>query len=86
MPPPKDEEKNEDTVDKRERGREGIISISLDARSRVSYFNGQCNASYCGIDCFKLTCSFLLDCISQSSFSPCMISPSVSNALNRLSQ
>lgn len=46
--PPKGDEKNDDTVDKREKGREGITSISLDARLRVSYFNGQCNTSNCG--------------------------------------
>lgn len=50
MPPPKDDEKNDDTVDKREKRRDGIISISLDARSRVSYSNGQHNASNCGSD------------------------------------
>lgn len=48
MPPPKGDEKNDDTVDKREKGREGFTSISLDARSRVSYSNGQCNTSNCG--------------------------------------
>lgn len=48
MPPPKGDEKIDDTVDKREKGREGITSISLDARLRVSYFNGQCNSSNCG--------------------------------------
>lgn len=46
--PPKGDEKNDDTVDKREKGREGITSIFLDARLRVSYFNGQCNTSNCG--------------------------------------
>lgn len=85
MPPPKGDEKNDDTVDKWEKGREGITSISLDATSRVSYSNGQCNTRNCGGG-FKLTCSFLLECISQSSFSPCTVSPSVSNGLNRLSQ
>lgn len=48
MPPPKGDEKNDDTVDKREKGREGITSMPLDARSRVSYSNDQCNTSNCG--------------------------------------
>lgn len=58
MPPPKGDEKNDDTVDKREKGREGFTSISLDARSRVSYSNGQCNTSNCrgGLNSHAISC------------------------------